>query len=35
MALYESGNKEEAILLFKKIADEEGFYSEKAKEMLK
>jgi hypothetical protein len=35
MSLYESGNKEEAIPLFKKIADEEGFYSEKAKEYLK
>jgi hypothetical protein len=35
LSLYESGNKEEAVLLFKKIADEDGFYSGKAKEYLK
>jgi tetratricopeptide (TPR) repeat protein len=35
LSLYESGSTEKAVPLFRKIAEEEGFYSEKAKEFLK
>lgn len=34
MCLYEQGNKQEAFVLFKQIADEGGFYAAKAKQFL-